>query len=308
VTRFWPFRQFGLKVLSVGLAVMLWMVIAGEETVERGLRIPLELQQFPAELELEAEAPSLVDVRVRGSSGTLSRVAPGDIVAVLDLHTARIGRRLYQLTPEQVRVPFGVQVVQITPPSVALVFEQSASKSVPIVPALEGTPAPGFVVGKPIVDPPTVEVVGPASAVERATEALTEPVSVAGAMQEVVDNVTVGFEDPSLRLKSPRLAAVRVPVLPGPVERTLRDRPVHLRSLGTNLTARANPTAVEVVLRGSRQGLSRVDREDVNAYVDLAGLGAGKYVLGVKVDASQDAGVARIIPATVQVTIISVKK
>ena len=230
--RFWPFRHFGIKVLSVALAVLLWMVISGEETVERGLRIPLELQQFPAELELETEAPSLVDVRVRGASGTLSRVAPGDIVAVLDLHTARTGRRLYQLTPEQVRVPFGVQVVQITPPSVALMFEPSASKTVQVTPSLEGTPAPGFVVGQPSVDPVTVEVVGPASAVQRVMEALTEPVSVAGAMQEVVDNVTVGFEDPSLRVKSPRLAQVRVPVLPGPVERTLPERAVHLRNLG----------------------------------------------------------------------------
>ena len=33
----------GLKVLSVGLAVLLWLIVAGEETVERGLRVPLEL-------------------------------------------------------------------------------------------------------------------------------------------------------------------------------------------------------------------------------------------------------------------------
>ena len=45
--RIWPFEHFGLKVLSVGVAVLLWMAVAGEETVERGLRVPLELQQFP---------------------------------------------------------------------------------------------------------------------------------------------------------------------------------------------------------------------------------------------------------------------
>jgi YbbR domain-containing protein len=307
VKRIWPFRHFGLKLLAVGLAVLLWMVIAGEETVERGLRVPLELQQFPIGLELEAEAPSLVDVRVRGSSGTLSRVGSGDIIAVLDLRTARPGRRLYQLTPEQVRVPFGVQVVQVTPASVALMFERSASKTVRVTPALEGSPAPGFVVGKPTVVPDSVDVVGPESAVQRVTEALTEPVSVAGATEDVVDTVTIGFQDPSLRLKSPRLAEVRVEVLLGPVERSLRDRPVHLRNLGTRLTAQANPAAVEVTLRGSRQGVNRVDREIVNAYVDLAGLGAGDYVLGVKVDASPEAGVARINPATVQVRVTSVK-
>ena len=46
------------------------------------------------------------------------------------------------------------------------------------MPPVEGRPAPGFVVGTVTAEPPTVEVIGPESAVERATEALTEPVSV----------------------------------------------------------------------------------------------------------------------------------
>ena len=53
------------------------MVVAGEETVERGLRVPLELQQFPAGLELKGDAPSLVDVRVRGASGALVAAGAG---------------------------------------------------------------------------------------------------------------------------------------------------------------------------------------------------------------------------------------
>src|SRR5438552_12991613 len=97
----WPFHHLGLKLLSLGLALLLWMVVSGEETVERGLRVPLELQQVPGGLELTGDIPATVDVRVRGASGTLSRISAGDIVAVLDLHTARPGQRLFPLTPDQ---------------------------------------------------------------------------------------------------------------------------------------------------------------------------------------------------------------
>src|SRR2546428_8704208 len=121
--RIWPFHHFGLKVWSVVLAVLLWLGVSGEETVERGLRVPLELQQFPAGLELQGEPPSSVDVRVRGSSGALARISPGDIVAVLDLRGAHVGGRLYHLTSDQVRAPFGVEVVQITPATIAMIFE-----------------------------------------------------------------------------------------------------------------------------------------------------------------------------------------
>src|SRR6266567_4709090 len=58
--------------------------LAADGRIERGLSVPLELQEFPSGLELQTKPPSTVDVRVRGGSGTLSRVAPVDIVAVLD--------------------------------------------------------------------------------------------------------------------------------------------------------------------------------------------------------------------------------
>jgi hypothetical protein len=303
----WPFRHLGLKFLSVAVAVLLWMVVAGEETVERGLRIPLELQQFPPGLELDGEPPSLVDARVRGASGTLGRLSVGDVVAVIDLRGAHVGRRLFPLTPDQVRVPFGVEIVQVTPPTVALVFEKSASKQVPVEPRLEGKPAAGFVVGRRTVDPATVEIIGPDSAVERATEALTEPVSVSGARELVRETVKVGMVDSALRLKTSRAAVVEVEIVPAPVERTVHNVPVHLKNLAPNLNAEANPTMVDVSVRGSREGLSRLRGDDVSAYVDLAGLGAGPYTLPVRADALGEAGTTAIDPTVVQVKITNGK-
>jgi len=307
MTAIWPFRHLGLKLWSVVLAVALWLAVTGDESVERGLRVPLELQQFPSGLELQGDPPALVDVRVRGESGALGRVGPGDIVAVLDLKTAHPGRRLFQLTPEQVRAPFGVEVVQVSPSSVALAFENSATRQLPVVPAVEGVPAAGFVVGKPVSNPTTVEVIGPESAVTRATEALTEPISVTAAKQGITQTVNIGFQDPALRLKTPRQAVVTVPIVPGPLERALVDQPVHLRNVEHNLVATAVPSGISIILRGSKEGLARIKTESIAAYVDLRNLGAGEYTLGVQVDAPRDAGVARVIPATVQVTISRAK-
>lgn len=133
----WPFRHFGLKVLSVGLAVLLWMVVAGEETVERGVRVPLELQQVPAGLELQGDFPTTVDVRVRGSSGTLNRLGAGDVVVVLDLRGTEPGSHVFPLTPESVRAPFGVQVVQVSPTAVVMRFGAIAAPR-PDPPATKG--------------------------------------------------------------------------------------------------------------------------------------------------------------------------
>jgi YbbR domain-containing protein len=302
---FWPFRHLGLKLLSIAIAVMMWMAIGGEEIVERGLRVPLELQQFPPGLELVGDVPTTADVRIRGAIGTVGRVSPGDILAVLDLTGARPGERLFHLTPQDVRAPFGVDVVYVAPPTVAVVFENTASRVVSIKPAIEGRPAPGFVVGGVTADPPSVEVVGPESAVRRASEALTEPVSVEGSHALVQEAVTVGTLDPSLRLMTLRMATVTVEIVPAPLEQTVRDRPVHLRNLSPNLTATASPTAVDVTLRGDKEALSTMEPDDATAFVDLAGLGAGEYTLTVRAEVTRNAGVTRIDPASIQVRINS---
>jgi YbbR domain-containing protein len=214
--RFWPFRRLGLKLVSLVLATLLWIVVAGEQVVERALRIPLEFLNQPASLELVGEPPTVVDVRVRGSSGVLSRIAPGELVAVLDVRAARPGQRLFHLSGSDVRAPFGVEVVQVTPSSLSMTFEPSAQKTVPITVSVEGQPASGFAVGTVTAVPNTATVIGPASVVETLIEAITEPVSVAGASSEVVETVNAGVADPLARLRTPVSVRVTVTLVPAP--------------------------------------------------------------------------------------------
>ena len=198
--RYHPFRHLGLKFFAIVLAALLWLTVAGEHVVERSLRVPLEFRNIPEALEIVGNTPDTVDVRLRGSSAVLSRLQAGEIVAVLDLSSARSGSRLFHIRNDEVRAPFGVEVSQVVPTTLALELEKSARRKVPVVPAIEGDPAPGFVVGKWVADPATVEIVGPDSHVRQVAEATTEPISVKDARTLVRDGVTIGVVDSSVRL------------------------------------------------------------------------------------------------------------
>jgi len=207
-------RHIGLKIMSIALAALLWLVVAGEQVVERALRIPLEFTNMPAQLEPVGEPPNVMDVRLRGSSGRLSRIAAGEVVAVVDLQGARPGQRLFHVSASDVRAPFGVEVVQVAPSSLYMTFEPSATKAVPIVPEVEGDPAAGFEIATRTAEPATVDVIGPQSAVAAVMSAITEPVSVAGASATIVKTVSVGVADPTVRLKSIDLVRVTVSIRP----------------------------------------------------------------------------------------------
>ncbi|MEN3338172.1 MAG: hypothetical protein V7647_1848 [Acidobacteriota bacterium] len=298
-----PFRHLGLKLTAVALATLLWLTVAGDHLVERSMRVPLEFRNIPPTLEIVGDPPTSVDVRLRGSSALLSRIEPREIVAVLDLGSARPGSRMFHLRNDEVRSPYGVEVAQVVPGTIALDMEKSARRTLPVVPALDGQPAPGFILGRVSVDPETVEVAGPDSRLRRLTGATTEPVDVSGARARVSDVVTVGIADSAVRLVKAQNARVTIDVLPAPGERELAGVPVRYRNLTPGLSAQLTPVLTRVNVRGARHVLQSMRPADVEAFVDLAGLGPGRYNLNVQIDQSQSFGVSSIDPAVVDVTI-----
>jgi len=293
-------RHIGLKVVSVVLAALLWLLVSGEQTVERVLRIPLEFTNLPSQLELVGQPASVVDVRVRGSSGTLGRIVPGELAAVLDVGAAKPGDRLFHLASEDVRAPFGVEVVQVTPSSVSLTFEESASKTVGVTAEIDGEPAAGFVVGGVKVEPVTVEVFGPAGALKGLAEAITEPVSVSGATRPVTEEVNIGVADPVVRLRRPQKARVTVSIVAAPQEWVVHEVAVQVHNGNGNATVTPSDVTLRVRAAGN---VMDTDPSHYAAVVDVAGLSPGRYSRPVRVDPPSGIGVLGVDPAEVVVTI-----
>jgi YbbR domain-containing protein len=296
-----PFRHLGLKVLSIALAFAIWLTVGDQRAVERTMRVPLEYHNLPPRLELMASPPEMVEVRLRGPSGSVGRLTPGDVVAVLDLTAARPGTRLFHLLADEVRVPYGVTVAQVSPAAVPLTFEPSSSRSVPVVPVVDGEPAPGYRIGRILSSPEQVTIVGPTSHVVGVASATTEPVSVANATANVTDRVTIGVANDMVRLDVPQSATVNVEILPVAEEKRLAGVAVEARGLAAGRTATIEPTAVAVTLRGGRRNLEPL--ETVRAYADVSGVPPGRYTLPVKVDPVADVEVAGIEPAKITVRI-----
>jgi hypothetical protein len=245
-----------LKLISLGLAVLLWYVIAGEKTSEMGLSVPVELQNFPQDLELTGEPVNAVEVRLRASPGIIQRLGPGDISARIDVKGADEGERIVHLTSESIRVPFGVRVVKISPAIITLNFERTQQKSVPIRPRLLGRPAPGHEVAEVGASPAEVLVVGPKSRVNDVESAYTEPVSVDGARSDVVERVAIGIEDPLLRIQGTPRVEVTARIRELHDTRAFDGLPIAVR--GAEGTLR--PAKARVVLAGPASTLSRPGR------------------------------------------------
>lgn len=292
------FENLALKVVSLGLAVLLWFVIAGEKTSEMGLQAPVELQNFPAELELTGDPVNSVEVRLRASPGVIHRLNPGDVSAIVDLHGMAEGEHIMHLTAEAIRVPFGVKVVKISPAILTLNLEHTQQKTVPIHPRLLGRPAPGYELAEVESDPKEARVSGPRSRVAELESAYTEAVSLEGAGGTVVSQVNIGLGDPLLRIQGSPKAKVTARVREVQDSRTFGDLEVEVRGG----SAVVHPARVAVVLSGAASILKRVQASAIHPHVELTGNARGP--LRVKVSLGPGASgvtVREIEPAEVAV-------
>ncbi len=259
-----------LKLMSLGLAALLWYVIAGEKSSEMGVVVPLELQNFPKELELTGEAVDSVEVRLRASPGIIRRLVPSDISAQVDVAGTAEGERVVHLTPESIHVPYGVRVVKINPSTLTLSFERTVQKTVPVRPRLLGHPAPGFEVGDIVSEPPQVRVIGPRTRVQEVESAFTEPVSVTGAGAPVTADVNVGLEDPLLRIQTERRVRVTVTVREVEEERVLE---------GVDVDGVTRPETVAVTVAGPASAVRGLTLDQLRVRPRAGVPGAGKVPL-----------------------------
>lgn len=207
-------QNMPLKLVSLALAALLWFVIAGEKTSEMGLSVPVELKNFPKDLELTGDAVNAVEVRLRASPSMIQSLGAGDVSAHVDLTGVEEGEHIVNLTEDSIRVPFGVKVVRINPSTLTLTLERTVQKVVPVRVRLLGRPAAGLEVAEVSSSPPEVRVAGPKSRVQEVEGAFTEPVSVEAAQATVVESVNIGVDDPLLRIQGSARVRVTARVAP----------------------------------------------------------------------------------------------
>jgi hypothetical protein len=111
-------RNFGWKVGSLALAVLLWLSIVGEPELVTIQSVPVFYINLAPNLELNTDAPGAVKLQLRGPSGVLNRENLSGVTVLLDLSGAdTAGERIVPVASAKVTLPEGVTLVRTDPKS-----------------------------------------------------------------------------------------------------------------------------------------------------------------------------------------------
>src|SRR2546425_8730785 len=208
----WLTHNWYLKLFSVVLAVMLWMLVATETSSEIGMEVPLEYRNIPSQLEITGDTTNSVQVRLRGSSNVIRDISGKDVSTTIDLSKMRPGEKIVPLSPQNVQAPFGADVIRVNPSSVRFNLERTMRKTVPVVPTISGQPSDGFEIGSVAVNPSRVEVEGPESRISTLASIATVPIRLDRRQTHIEQAVDLDVPDPQIPLRRPAPVAVRVEI------------------------------------------------------------------------------------------------
>ena len=114
-----------VKVGTLGLVSLLWLLLAGQQDFEVSLRVPLEIKNLPEKTEIIEPMKPEVNITVRGLRKDASTLTEKNVRVELDLSSARFGNRIFRIARDQVVLPNDrIYVVNIRPPQVEFKFKE----------------------------------------------------------------------------------------------------------------------------------------------------------------------------------------
>lgn len=179
--------NLGLKLISLGLAVGLWLAVARDPTAVVAVEVPIEFNGMPPNLEISSENIPRIQIRLRGPEHSIRRLQPSDIYAEVELDGQKPGDHTFDITSRQVHQPSGLEVVQVVPSQLRVSFDSRMTRQVEVRPRVLGDFVPGYRIARVAANPSTVTISGPLKHVEACESAITDPIDVTGVM----DHITV---------------------------------------------------------------------------------------------------------------------
>jgi YbbR domain-containing protein len=201
-----------IKVISLILAIILWVFVKSKSGGEVGLVVPLEFYRVPANLIVTHVTDEAINVRITGSVIQLQRLPTREIRVRIDLSRARPGTNSFDILPDNFNISKALDITQISPSSVKVDLDHVTEKTVHVKPVVQGGPARGYRVSKITVDPTYITMQGARSQLAGLKEVLTEEIDISDLKETVEVEMPLQIADLRLKKAVKRMVTVTIVV------------------------------------------------------------------------------------------------
>ena len=261
-------KNLHIAIFSTLFAAALWLSINMGYEYQTVVSVPLVLENIKPNRALAKPVPPIVNVKVHASGWQLVGLyfAP-NVRYVLDI--SDISNRFNFVTSkdigERLKLPQGIQTVDIKPDTIMVVLDDKVKKTVPVEPVVAMTFREGYgVVGDIESIPDSITLTGAKDLLDKIDRWQTDPLVFSGLKSDV--NARVGVSDTMSFSITPSPAAVTVQIDVQPIaEKSFKGIPVEVNQVPGNRLVVLIPPKIDIIVRGGIEQVAAVEQKDFSS-------------------------------------------
>jgi len=225
----WFLKNVDIKLLSLFLAIILWLYIASGENpiVENFIDVSLIQNNLSEDLVIK-EFPINVSMGIKGPKNIINNISSHQIIGTVNFSEINT-EGLYKLKVEVV-APKGTQITRIIPPEIKVEVEKVLTKEIEVEYSLIGVPEKGYsLTDEPQFNPYKVKIIGAQSVLEN-TKQIICAIDISGIKEDLSRKLTVkavdmnGNEIKEIKIE-PDIVEVSISLTRGYPEKQLTVKP-----------------------------------------------------------------------------------
>lgn len=195
-------QRHTLKIISIFFAVSLWFYVLNSEPIELEKKLSIDFI-LPKGYAISSQTERQISLKLKGSKAFIGNVFTKEEKLTVDLNPyfKKYGKNFkVQFHPAQISVPFGVDVLEMSPKESQVELDRLVQMEIPVSISYIGSVPYDRKFSEVSIDPPNVMISGPIEVIRRISKVATNPVNLSNIDREE-GTITLPLEDIDPRLK-----------------------------------------------------------------------------------------------------------
>jgi YbbR domain-containing protein len=297
-------RKAILKVFSLLFGLFIWMYVISSAEVEIGHEVTLKIE-IPDKLSIKNHIPKEIIYRIKGP-GIFARKFNDDqktlVISVKDYYKKNKRKFTINLEKLKMKLPFGLELLQVEPRQIKLELEKSYSKSVVIKPDFSPGILERYRIQKLLLNPKKVKIVGPRSLVKQINFIKTKELD--GLNVGVNKEISLGLvsSDDRVQLSQSEVTASMV-LISKTKTRKFQNIPIIFQS--TALIKYASQKNISIEVEGNDSLIDKLRPESIQVVASIPKIekGKGEFTIELITELPQGIKTLEMSPKTIKVKV-----
>ena len=239
-------KDWMIRLISIGLALVLWYFVGGEDIVNKNVMIPVEVINLPRDLVISNQYKKEIEVSVTGPRSQVQDIGNLPISRQVDLADATPGTMVLENSNDVISLPRGVKVLRIQPKSVILSLDKLIQKQFTVNPVTSGTPAPDFILKDIRMEPDSISITGPQTVLAPFDVLRTKTIDISGLRESTEIQVPLELDPVIVELIGATTITASVDIIEETVQKKISNLVVEVEKDG--VLQRVTPAKVTLTV------------------------------------------------------------